>query len=377
MKIDQNKILMGVVTLLAAAVVVLAVMLIAQEAPEEPREVSINDSVDRPEHVEDEYPEEKEEEKEQVEVQEEAPVFFSTMTHLEGDWDFVEELEAAFDRQADYLRVAMDYAEQYDAILTFESEMPFARAMVKWDDNVFQEALDRGMGIGTHCDTRPTEPRSVEAFAADIAERKALVDALVDSSENLGCAGAGGLNDWYGGMVGAGFKYIDGLVGFHYMAMPMNERPEGWNNRAITSEYFHDTAPVEDELRYYPFRVSSASFNEDPSGELVVSAGDIGEISSIGDQVLAGETGWGAECSPNCAIDMADVDAIEDAIRNFVETRDTSRVAKLQVYISTQKFTDPGIELFFERMQALQDEGVIQWASQKEVYEAFVEWENK
>ncbi len=375
MKIDQNKILMGVVTLLAAAVVVLGVMLVAQEAPEERQQISVDDSVDRHDHDEDEDSIEIEEEKDEVEIQEEAPVFFSTMTHLEGDWDFVEEREEGFDRQAGYLRMGMDYAEQYDAILTFESEMPFARAMVKWDDNVFQEALDRGMGIGTHCDTRPTEPRSVEEFAADIAERKALVDAVVDSSENLGCAGAGGLNDWYGGMVGAGFNYINGIVGFHYLAMPLRERPEGWDNRAITSEYYHYTAPEEDDLRYYPFRVSSASFTEDPSGELVVSAGDIGEISSIGDLALAGETGWGADCSPNCAIDMADVDAIEDAIRSFVETRDTSRVAKLQVYISTQKFSDPGIELFFERLQALQDEGVIQWASQKEVYEAFVEWE--
>ncbi len=306
-----------------------------------------------------------------------APVFFSTMTHMEGGWDFVEESEAAFVRQAVYLRTGMDYAERYDAILTFESEMPFSRAMVKWGDNVFQEALDRGMGVGTHCDTKPTRLKTNDEFVQDILERKNLIDDLVDSSENLGCAGAGGVSDWYEGMVGAGFKYIDGLVGFHYMALALEERPQGWNNQAISQEYYHNTAPVEDSIRYYPFRIGRVGFAEDPKGELVVSAGDIGQLSSIGDLAASGSDAWEAECHPNCAIDMLDVDEIDRRIRAFVETRDTSRVAKLQVYIPTEKFSDPGIELFFERLQILQDEGVIQWASQKQVYDAFIEWENR
>ncbi len=306
-----------------------------------------------------------------------APVFFSTMTHLEGGWDFVEKKESMFQDQAKKLRTAMDYAERYDAILTFESEMPFARAMVKWGDNVFQEALDRGMGIGTHCDISPRRDFSDEEMVDQVLQRKELVDAVVDSSENLGCAGAGGMADWYEGMVGAGFNYIDGTVGFHYLALPLSERPEGWDDKAIISEHYHDAAPVDHDLKYYPFRISRVGFTEDVHGDLVVSAGDIGEISSIGDIGEAGDDGWSADCGKDCVIDEADVDAIETAIRSFVATRDTSRVAKLQVYIATEKFEDPGIELFFERMQALQNEGVIQWGSQKDVYEAFVQWENR
>lgn len=355
-----NRLLLGIVIVLSLAVVALLLVLmgvnpltVSPENPDDSNELS----------VEVEIMEEK--------VQQEAPLFFSTMTHLEGDWDFVEELEAGFDRQAGYLRVAMDYAETYDAILTFESEMPFARAMVKWDDNIFQEALDRGMGIGTHCDTTPRASYTDEELMDQLSERKALIDAVVDSSENLGCAGAGGKPDWYAGMVGAGFKYINGIVGFHYLAMPLSARPAGWTDQAIYAEYFHDAAPEAPE-RYYPFRINRVGFEPSDTGDLVVSAGDIGEISSIGDKV--GDS-WDAPCSPNCEIDEQDVAKIVETILEFNKTRDRSRVAKMQVYIATQKFSDPGIELFFQEMQRLQNEGVIEWASQKEVYETFVAWE--
>ena len=366
MEVQRDKTLLGIIFGLLVLVAVLGVLVFLRLQPirvVEPIEIGLDEDVVK--------------ERPSKETKEDAPVFFSTMTHLEGGWDFVEEDEVKFLVQVEKMRTAMDYAEDYDAILTFESERPFARAMDKWGVNIFQEALDRGMGIGTHCDINPRKKRSTEEFASDILERKVLVDALVDSSENLGCAGAGGVSDWYGGMVLAGFKYIDGVVGFHYLAMPEKDRPEGWTDEAIQKEYYHNAVPVEDEKRYYPFRISKTSFEEDPEGNLVVSAGDIGEISSIGDLALSGSDDWQADCGSDCVVDMSDVNAVEDAIRSFVKTRDTSRVAKLQVYIATSKYEDPGIELFFERMQTLQDEGLIQWASQKQVYDAFVEWEEK
>jgi hypothetical protein len=371
MDIKKEKILLGVITLLLVLVAVLATLVVLRYRP-----IAVIEPIGI-EDVKDEKPSRDKVNSRDKVSDDVAPVFFSTMTHLEGGWDFVEKKESMFDDQANKLRIAMDYAEQYDAILTFESEMPFSRAMVQWGDNVFQEALDRGMGIGTHCDITPRSDFSDEEIIDEISQRKELVDAVVDSSENLGCAGAGGMSDWYEGMVGAGFKYIDGVVGFHYLALPLSERPDGWDDKSIFDEYYHNASPADPDKKYYPFRIGRVGFTEDPTGDLVVSAGDIGEISSIGDLALSGSGDWQAECGTSCAIDMADVDAIDAAIRSFVETRDTSRVAKLQVYIATTKYEDPGIELFFERMQVLQDEGVIQWASQKQVYDAFVQWENR
>ena len=65
-----------------------------------------------------------------------------------------------------------------------------------------------------------------------------------------------------------------------------------------------------------------------------------------------------------------------EALKKLIGDTKKPRTAK-EWFDATSKYEDPGIELFFERMQTLQDEGLIQWASQKQVYDAFVEWEEK
>ncbi len=309
----------------------------------------------------------------EVEVDEEeaepepSPVYFATMTHLEGGWTQALQSEFFFDKQASYLRQAYDYAEQYDAVITIESEIPMAEAMIKWDDNLLQEALDRGQGVGTHCDIDPRTTFSTQEIIAEFVARKEAVDALVDPSENLGCAGGGGPSDWYLGAVGAGFTYLDGIVGFHYLAIPVADRPEGWDNRSILQEYYHYAAPADDS-RFYPVFVSEVGFEEDATGDLLISAGDIGAIQSIAE--LDGIEGWEGECDGPCEFTRQDVDVLVKRIKTLVEGRDESRIMKLQVYIATQYYDDPDMEYFFSEMQKLQEEGVIQWASQKQVYEA-------
>lgn len=297
-----------------------------------------------------------------------APVFFSTITHLEGEWTPALTSRVFFDKQASYLRLGYEYAEQYDAVITIESEIPMAEAMRKWDDNLLQEALDRGQGVGSHCDIDPRTEFTSEEIIEEFAKRKAAVDALVGADENVGCAGAGGLSDWYVGAVGAGFKYIDGIVGFHYLAMPVSDRPDGWTDRAIAQKYFHYASPVEEEKRFYPFFISEVGFDEDSQGELVVSAGDIGAIQGIAE--LDGDEGWEGECEGTCEFNREDVDVLVERIKSEVASRDTSRLMKLQVYIATQYFGDSDIEYFFQEIQKLQEDGIVKWASQKQVYEA-------
>lgn len=297
-----------------------------------------------------------------------APVYFATMTHLEGDWTQALTAQFFFEKQASYLRMAYDLAEAYDAVVTIESEIPMAEAMIKWDDNLLQEALDRGQGVGTHCDISPKIKFTDEEMIEEYAKRKAAVDALVDPDENLGCSGGGGPSNWYLGAVGAGFKFLDGTVGYHYLALPLSQRPEGWDDRAILREYFHSAAPVEEEKRLYPFRISQLGFEEDPQGDLVISAGVIGAIQSIAE--LDEKDGWEGDCDESCEFTREDVDVLTQRIRSLVVARDTSRLMKLQVYIATKHYEDPDMEYFFQEMQKLQEEGIITWASQKQVYEA-------
>jgi hypothetical protein len=375
---SQQRILVVVLLLLVALVAVLGYLVYERLDSQSVMVDEVEEIVDEDEDVgmlDAEEEEQEDAEEEDEEPQEDAPLLFSTMTHLEGGWEMALINEGFFNRQAEYLRTAYDYAKEYNATITIESEIPMAEAMVKWGDNLLQEALDAGQGVGTHCDTTPSARFSDAEIIEEISLRKAAVDALVDASENLGCAGAGGFGDWYVGMVGAGFKYIDGLVGFHYLAMDESELPNGWNYRSILNEYFHDHAPQDDDLRYYPFRIREVGFTPDDEGELVVSAGDVGQITALDESLRTGT--WDGGCDGDCPFTEEDVDALVAFIREFNETRDRTRVAKLQVYIATQVYDDPMIEYFFSELQKLQDEEVMQWASQKEVYEAFVEWETR
>lgn len=302
------------------------------------------------------------------------PVYLSTMTHMEGGWVMAATDEDFFDLQAGKLRRGMDIAERYGAVLTIESEIPFAQGSLKFGDNVLAEALERGHGVGTHCDISPQERFSVAEMVEQARLRKQLVDQLVGAENNLGCSGAGGYGDWYEGLVGAGFAYVNGLVGFHYLALSPAERPVGWDNRAILKEWFHYPAP-QDESYYYPFLISELGFEEDVNGDLLVSAGSIGNIETLAEAEVVGE--YDTDCGRECEFNEADAKAAEDFVRDFVAQHDGSRPGKIVVYLPTSVMDaedEDALEAFFATMEELVEEGLVQWASQVEVYEAMVEY---
>ncbi|MCR4311661.1 MAG: hypothetical protein NUV56_00085, partial [Candidatus Uhrbacteria bacterium] len=80
-----------------------------------------------------------------------APLFITTMTHMEGSFhdDVDEEL---FNRHVSQMRDAMDVFDEYSAKLTFETEQSFAEANTTWDLNILQEVIEREHGVGTHAD---------------------------------------------------------------------------------------------------------------------------------------------------------------------------------------------------------------------------------
>jgi len=300
----------------------------------------------------------------------------TTMTHMEHGFDD-DENQAVFEQHIQQLTYGMDLADAYGARLTIESEQPFAIANTKWSRNFMAEIAARGHGVGTHCDFGfRDEVMPPDKYSRFFAENKALVDALVGAENNLGCSGGGGANDWALAASMAGFKYLDGIVGMHYLSMPLANRPDNtWTDDYIRSEGYHMNAPVDLYQRIYPFGVANAQdFVADEAPVIVVSSGEMGPLVGMAEGV--GEVG-GGQCRPECVLTDEDVNALVAKIMDINQKRDRSRVAKLTVYIPAALFVEEngdGLRYFFSQMQSLAQQGIITWATQKQVYEAYVAW---
>jgi hypothetical protein len=392
-----------------------------------------------------------------------APFYVTTMTHMEGNsTDHVgNDPKAVFDRHAALLRHGASVAAQYGAILTIESEIPFSVGQLIHGDNVLDDMLAYGHGVGTHCDIRPlstapettdyravaqeltgetipanafdinfagdipigtlrglaadaelaatnaitgllNEATAVDYFAAELANyykvnwqaawglsapgdltadntrvldvatewriRKVLVDMLVGEDENFGCSGGGGVPDWVQGAELGGFAYVDGVVGFHYLSMPLTERPYGWDDATILGETYHDAAPVLLEDRVHPvFLKNAADFQEDtlvPEGAILMNAGSIGRVDSF-------------DGLPEVFTED-DIDGAMAALAEAVGAHDGERIGKAVFYMPATIFQSTNTKLleeFFYRInEEFVDTGLVAWASQKDVYEATTRW---
>jgi hypothetical protein len=300
----------------------------------------------------------------------------TTMTHMEAGFTD-DKNQALFNQHVVQLTYGMDLADAYGARLTIESEKPFAIANTTWNLNIMKQIVERGHGVGTHCDFGFREAvMPVDKYAKFFSENKARVDALVGAQNNLGCSGGGGANDWAQAAGLAGFKYLDGIVGMHYLAMPLGNRPDStWTDDFIIKEGYHINAPVDLYERIYPFGVAnSLDFAADPDPVIVISSGELGLLSGMAEGI--GET-IGATCRPDCVLTSEDASALVATIGTISRNRDRSRIAKLTVYLPASIFVAQNESLlreFFNQMKILQDQGVIAWATQKQVYDAYVAW---
>jgi hypothetical protein len=233
--------------------------------------------------------------------------------------------------------------------------------------------------VGTHCDIGYSEPNmSVEEYAAMFTENKKLVDGLIGVENNLGCSGGGSVNDWALAASRAGFKYLDGIVGMHYLSMPLENRPgPEWTDEFIRDGHFHLNSPVDLYQRIYLFGVADArDFNADANPVIVVSSGELGLFSAMAEK--GREYGGGQVLHDDeYAFDQADVDALLAVIREVDAKRDWTRIAKLCVYLPANAYEEVNeavLRSFFSEMKALQEQGVVTWATQRQVYEAYVAW---
>jgi hypothetical protein len=301
------------------------------------------------------------------------PIFLTTMTHMESNF-LDDQDEKVFQMHIKNLTYAMDLADEYDATLTIESENPFSIANKLWDVNFMQEILNRGHGVGTHCDLGGPNEISDELLTQQALENKELVDKLVGEENNSGCSGLGSSADWITAAQDAGFTYINGIVGFHLLAIPYEERPEEWTDEEIFADKFHFNVPLDIMGRIYLIQLKDAEDWKDDGQGIVVSNGELGKLAHL-------KEGSREACSgpqSSCDYGTDDVDTLIALIKEVDTNRDPSRVAKLSLYFPVTDWNQKNkdvLSYFFEEMQKLQNEGVIQWASQKEVVDTYLELE--
>jgi len=289
------------------------------------------------------------------------PVYFAVMTHMEHGFND-DNNENFFNKHVDEINWAMDIFDEYDAKLTLESEQPFAIAAAKYDSNIMMEVLERGHGVGTHCDIGKEE-MSTNAYNQEFIDNKELVDALVGPENNLGCSGGFGPNDYIEGALNAGFKYLDGIVYMAWLAVPQENRPGRVSDDEVLADFHESFLPVEEAM--YPIRISSLddSFVDNSEGKLVLMTGSVGEIATMYE---------GRSCSPDCALTKEDADALLAIVNEAVAAHDQSRLAHIYIHIPANEYVAENEEVFryfLSEMQKLQDEGKIQWVTQREAYE--------
>lgn len=300
------------------------------------------------------------------------PLFLTTMTHLENDWN-IDTNKKFFDQTVINMRYGMSLAERHEGILTFESGLSFAEAVNNFSGDILKEILERGHGVGTHVDLPAKEKLSNQEATQLVKEHVDAVSALVGKENNLVCSGVSGASDWYAAAKSGGCKTIDGVVGFAYLSMSQDKRPDGWTDAVIIHDKFHYPAPVGDD-RFYPFWISgSDDFVEDSGGDILLSSGETMSLAMLAE--ASGRNGDLPDCGENCPLTTEDVTAFVDDIKSLTASRDVYRIAKYNVYFPTNLFVEKNrevLELFFSEAQVLQSQGLLQWASQKEVYEAKV-----
>lgn len=306
-----------------------------------------------------------------------APIYLTTMTHMEKSFED-DTSEVAFENHVAELRFGMDLADEYGAKLTVESEQSFARANEIWGLNVMREIVDRGHGVGTHCDFGFRDAATTpQKYAKFFEENKALVDALVGADNNRGCSGGGGESDWVQAATIAGFDYIDGFVGMHLLAVPMSARPDAtWTNETIRETYFHYNVPLDPEWHFYPFMLKNTlDMEPDEDGTIVVLSGDLGRLDTAAEEAGGGD--YVCKKADKCPITQEDVDAIVADIMDAHANHDGTKIGKINVYLPANLFTaenEAGLRLFFSKMRELEEQGIVTWATIGDVYDAYVAW---
>ena len=201
------------------------------------------------------------------------------------------------------------------------------------------------------------------------------MDALIGAENNLGCSGGQGYSDWIVGAHLAGFKYIDGVVGFGYLSMGEEYRPPGWTDTYILNEgHYHDNIPVDLAVRIHPFMMKDAQdFVPDEDGVVLCSTGGLGKLSGMA------EAAAGVDCTGDaCGFNPDDMIAAYAAIDAALSLHDPTQIGHVDIYFPLSHFVEENNALTLQFLADIQsnyiDTGKLQWATQTELYQAYMAW---
>ncbi|MBT3230842.1 hypothetical protein HN358_03645 [Candidatus Uhrbacteria bacterium] len=305
----------------------------------------------------------------------EDQLYLTIMTHMEQSF-MDDKDEDVFLEHVEQLRYAMELAQEVGAILSIESEKPFAIANRAWSVPILREILEHGHGVQTHCDlgSRYTGvDLTAEEYSEAFKENKILVDGLIGEENNIGCSGGAGINDWVTAASLAGFKYLNGIVAGHLLAMDYENRPgEKWTDDYISNEGWHDNLPEDLYESIYPIPLADSNdliADDDPV--IIIMSGTIGPLYyQYEDGDLCIKNG-------NCELTSEDIDTAVSTILDIAEHYDSERgVAKITIYVQSVLYDEENemvLKYFFSEMAKLEEQNIIQFGTHKEIYEAYIE----
>lgn len=295
-----------------------------------------------------------------------TPVYVAFMTHIEDNW--LDDVDSnVFNLHASQMRNGVQYFKPYGAKFTAEVAIPFATGCYNWGDNVLQSLIDSTMGIGTHANS-----------SSNFDVTKTLVDGLVGGANNRhvsgGCGAADTVfsNNWIDSAYQAGFQFVDGMVHFTYLNIPVINRPGMVSDSLILNVLYHDPVPANFNIRIHPHRASDGfDWINQTTGPILALTGSMGSINSLAE-------GYSV-CGASCPLDSADIDSMVSYINQAVLRKQTTDLFTV-VYTHNQlNLLEPSnqhlYDYLFTSLQPLVNSGEIQYGTMGEVYDAYVNCE--
>ncbi len=295
-------------------------------------------------------------------------LYLGMMVHLEG-WDNAPTKESAFNTQKESALEFAEIFEQYGAKATFEARPEFVEACENWDDNVLLQLYERGHGIGVHADLGGKaieKGYTQEEFVDGLTELKISTEELL-GHEVRHVSGICSELDWVKAAVESGYEFTTGGVGYCAMSLPEEERPDEYKD-CVSPALCHGLIPLEVEDRVHPWRMSTGTnwVTPDPEGGLVFFSSD-GRVSCL------------AEASGECSEHLFTLDDIQAYLDVMEESLEYSTEDEVNIlYLSTSIGSSENTEMlakWLETVQPYVEQGLVEWKTIPEMYDAFVELE--
>ena len=164
---------------------------------------------------------------------------------------------------------------------------------------------------------------------------------------------------------------MDAPVYFCYLMVPQHLRPDQVSDQQIINSLYHDPVPPEFQERIHPHRISSAvTFPTDTIGDIFFLTGSIGELSSLAE--------GRKNCFPICVFDEADIDTLIAKVRQALDLADPDDFTVVYCHSPLKLYqtkNEPLFEKLFHNLAGLVDSGRVEYATQGQIYDFFLEWE--